>query len=248
MKTLFLPLITFLIISVSVCAQEKTKKEEKHTRIVKMDTDGKKTELDTLITNGIFVGNGDTIGVKKGMKFNPGTKMKTDSIQKMVEHRFEYEISDDGNNNIVIFKNGKRMNPSFNPFPDEKDTVSSHSDRLIIVDGFPRYFVDKKHFIYPAMPGLGEVPPMPFPELHKAIKVKSPKNKNIIDLSDPGIISYKKKKLKGGREKIILIRNEMNEDKVRVINAEDKVIRIMENKRDGGTEMKVEVETNDPKK
>jgi hypothetical protein len=32
------------------------------------------------------------------------------------------------------------------------------------------------------------------------------KNNNIIDLSDSGIVSYKKKKLSGGREKIVIIR------------------------------------------
>lgn len=33
-------------------------------------------------------------------------------------------------------------------------------------------------------------------------------NENIIDLTDPGIISYKKKQLRGGREKIVIIREE----------------------------------------
>ncbi len=35
---------------------------------------------------------------------------------------------------------------------------------------------------------------------------------NVIDLSDPGIISFKKKKLSGGREKIEIIRNEVEEN------------------------------------
>jgi hypothetical protein len=37
---------------------------------------------------------------------------------------------------------------------------------------------------------------------------------NVIDLSDPGIISYKKKKMSGGREKITIIRNEPSEKEI----------------------------------
>ncbi|MGC9355399.1 MAG: hypothetical protein ACP5D9_16240 [Mariniphaga sp.] len=48
-------------------------------------------------------------------------------------------------------------------------------------------------------------PPYP-PKVPHIVKLNKKLHGNIIDLSDPGIISYKKKKLKGGREKIILIR------------------------------------------
>ena len=37
--------------------------------------------------------------------------------------------------------------------------------------------------------------------------LKSQNNGNVIDLSDPGIISYDKKELKNGKEKITIIRN-----------------------------------------
>jgi len=42
-------------------------------------------------------------------------------------------------------------------------------------------------------------------------------SRNMIDLSDPGIISYEKKKLSGGREKITIIRNEVKETENKVI-------------------------------
>ncbi len=41
--------------------------------------------------------------------------------------------------------------------------------------------------------------------------------RNVIDLTDPGIISYEKKKLSGGREKITIIRNEVKEEENKVI-------------------------------
>jgi hypothetical protein len=47
---------------------------------------------------------------------------------------------------------------------------------------------------------------------------------NMIDLSDPGIISYKKKKLSGGREKITIIRNEPSKKEIE----KDIVIKIPE--------------------
>jgi hypothetical protein len=58
---------------------------------------------------------------------------------------------------------------------------------------------------------LAPHPPHP-PKVPHIVKLNKKLHGNIIDLSDPGIISYKKKKLKGGREKIILIRNEPSDE------------------------------------
>jgi len=49
------------------------------------------------------------------------------------------------------------------------------------------------------VPGIPPVPPLRF----------SMKQRNVIDLSDPGILSYKKKKMSGGKEKITVIRQEI---------------------------------------
>jgi hypothetical protein len=46
----------------------------------------------------------------------------------------------------------------------------------------------------------------PAPQKTPFLRFNRNKNENIIDLSDSGIISYKKKKLSGGREKIVIIR------------------------------------------
>jgi hypothetical protein len=48
------------------------------------------------------------------------------------------------------------------------------------------------------VPGIPPVQPFRF----------SMKQRNVIDLSDPGIVSYRKKKISGGREKITVIRQE----------------------------------------
>ena len=43
------------------------------------------------------------------------------------------------------------------------------------------------------------------------IKGLTAQGRNVIDLSAPGIISFEKKKLSGGREKITIIRNEVKQ-------------------------------------
>lgn len=52
--------------------------------------------------------------------------------------------------------------------------------------------------------GGPDTPPLPVVHGVKGIGVREG---NVIDLSDPGIISYKRKKMSGGREKIQIIRN-----------------------------------------
>ena len=49
------------------------------------------------------------------------------------------------------------------------------------------------------------------PKAPSVFHFKSKKDENTIDLSDPGIISYKKKSISKGREKIVIIREEKEE-------------------------------------
>ena len=57
--------------------------------------------------------------------------------------------------------------------------------------------------------------PVAYPGMER---VRHLPGRNVIDLSDPGIISYQKKKLSGGREKITIIRNEVKEEVNDVFN------------------------------
>jgi len=57
-------------------------------------------------------------------------------------------------------------------------------------------------------------------------------NPNIIDLSDPGILSFKKKKMSGGREKITVIRKEVQE----MTLEENQIMQIDRNLETGGDE------------
>jgi hypothetical protein len=59
----------------------------------------------------------------------------------------------------------------------------------------------------------------------RAPRARHLQGRNVIDLSDPGIISFEKKKLSGGREKITIIRNEVkqNEEETFNIQVDDSV-------------------------
>jgi hypothetical protein len=176
----------------------RDKKTEKHIKMVKVDDDGKKVELDTVITGDqIFVWQGDTIGGGNVMKWISKGDFKMDSIHQNFDMNFEYKIDDDGEGNMIIMKSGK----------------------------------GGKHMIMaPVPPGA----PMP-PHAPGMMMFRSQNNKNVIDLSDPGIISYDKKIQKDGTEKITIVRKQVRED-------DEKVIHIKELKEGDGKKVEVKVE------
>lgn len=64
------------------------------------------------------------------------------------------------------------------------------------------------HIIMPPMP-----PDVPFPpHAPHVMMFRNNRNKNVIDLSDPGIISYDKKLMKNGNEKITIVRKQVDEN------------------------------------
>ena len=158
----------------------RTKKTEKHIKMVKVDDNGKKMELDTIFTSDEpFVWNGDTIGGGKEMKWITKEDFKMDSMHMNTDMTFEYNIEDDGKGNMVIMKSGK----------------------------------GSKHMIMaPVPPGA----PMP-PHAPNVMMFGNHNRKNVIDLSDPGIISYTKKIQKDGTEKITIVRKQVNEDEAEMM-------------------------------
>ncbi len=76
----------------------------------------------------------------------------------------------------------------------------------------------------PAMPRLQAAPGA------RTFMFRSQQSPNVIDLADPGVISFKKKKMSGGREKITVIRQEVKE-----MNWEEKqIMQIDRNLKSGG--------------
>ena len=204
LMVIFLSGFTFFLLSSLYLIGEnpqdppRDKKSEKHIKMIKVDDNGKKVELDTVITGDqVFVWQGDTIGSGKDMKWISKGDFNMDSIHRNFDMNFEYNIEDDGEGNMVIMKSGK----------------------------------GGKHMIMaPMPPGT----PMP-PHAPGMMMFRNHNNKNVIDLSDPGIISYDKKILKDGTEKITIVRKQVSED-------DGEVIHIKEMTEGDGKKIEVKVE------
>lgn len=181
-------------------------KKNRHVRLVKIK-DGKKTELDTVFTNNdVFVWNGDTINPEG--RFNKFKDGDFDIARNWGEN--------DKGGNIMHFKHRKGMkgNPQewqFTP-GENMEIVTEDNDstgkRIVIQKMMDDGHVD--HMIYRDGPGMENFPPVPpVPPMPPMPHVKMfgiQHSGKIIDLNDPNIISYKKKEISGGREKIEVIR------------------------------------------
>jgi len=189
-----------------------------HIKLMKIEN-GKKMELDTVLTaDDFFVWDGDTINPEEG-----AAMFDHDGFGK--KHHFGMNIDErDGKKTMTVRRFGKEdddeplffkfdLDDDFPMFVDDKEpgrrSVCIHKR---MKDGDPEASVrmnqsGAKHFC----PGCPEF---------SGSEMKfdgGRQNGRVIDLNDPNIISYRKKKLSGGREKIEIIRkksdrNEMSFD------------------------------------
>ena len=186
--------------------------KSRHVRLVKIK-DGKKTELDTVFTNNdVFVWSGDTINPAR--RFNKFEDGDFDFVRKWGE-------KDEGEN-VMYFKPRKGMkgNPQewqFTPGKNMKivtEDNDSTGKKIVIRKMMDDGNVD--HMIYGDGPDMEDFPPMPpVPPMPPMPHVKMfgiQHSSKIIDLNDPNVISYKKKEISGGREKIEIIRKKSGEN------------------------------------
>ncbi len=168
------------------------KKEKKHIKIVKVGDDGKKVEIDTVIEgHNVFVFEGDTIGGHKGMKWVSDEDFDFDMDMDM-----DFEVKESGN--VIIMKSVK----------DGKTMV-----REIKIDGncedvdMMKWHSKSGNNVFFGAPHAAHAP--------KIIRIEK-HGGNVIDLSDPGIISFVKKDLKDGKEKITIVREKPSEKEIEV--------------------------------
>ncbi len=175
----------------SAMAQDEQTEGEKYHIILEKDENGKKTRLDTVVT-------ADTPFVWEGDTNRPGSRGDSGMARY-----FEFKTDDDGKVNLFVLKEQEEMLDSLREsledmqkeinenimifkYPMDEGAMEWHSDRP-----------QKWHFDHDfTFPEKGEVFYFGDGQQHK----------NIIDLSDPGIISYKKKTMKDGTEKITIVR------------------------------------------
>jgi hypothetical protein len=180
--------------------------KNRHVRLVKVKGD-KRMELDTVFTNNdVFVWNGDTI--------NPARHFRNlkDGDFDIVRNLGEKDKS----GNVMYFKHHKGTKGN----PQEWQLTPGENMEIITedIDSMGREIVIRKmmndgnvgHMVYANGPDMKHFPPMPpMPPVPPAPHVKMfgiHHSDKIIDLNDSDIISYKKKEISGGREKIEIIR------------------------------------------
>lgn len=185
-------------------------KKSRHVRLVKIEN-GKKMEIDTVFANDdVFVWQGDTINP---MKHKGG----------MMVHRFG---KGDGKANVMVFKqrDGKGEDPMFFDMKtaDDMDVLIDNNDttgKKVMIrkimrdspDGNVMFFRGHGPGHFPPVPPVPPAPPVPH-----IMKFKH--SGKVIDLNDPNVISYKKKDLSGGREKIEIIRKKADENEAETFN------------------------------
>ena len=175
----------------------KDKKVKKQVKMVKIEN-GEKVELDTIIEgDNVFVWKGDTINGGKDLKWITKGEFNLDSLHQHFDMDFDFEMNEDGEGNVFIIKSGKGDNKMVKEFKinGDHEVMMWHNNK-------------SKNDVF-----FGDAP-MPPHAPHMMIMNKN--KKNVIDLSDPGVISFKKKKLSGGREKVTIIRNEVDEKEVEI--------------------------------
>ncbi|MBT3382722.1 MAG: hypothetical protein HN778_05430 [Prolixibacteraceae bacterium] len=195
------------------------KKVEKHIKMVKVDENGNKVELDTIIKGGdVFVWNGDTVGGAKELKWITKDDFVLDSLHENMDFDFDFDVEKDGEGNVFIMKSGKggkTMVKEFkidgdsdHKFLMEIDEDGKHGDNDVMM-----WHGDEGNnemiFRAPKVAGVPHPPNAP-----NVAFFGQKKSGNVIDLSDPGIISYNKKKMKNGTEKITIIRKEVPEENI----------------------------------
>lgn len=180
-----------LLIPFLAFTQSQDQKKTRHIKMTKIEN-GKKMEIDTVLTgNDVFVWNGDTINPQKHIKgFSPSEfdKRHPEKVRKMIM------LSDSGEDVRVITEEG--------------DTVG---EKIIIRKG-PGSDEERDHLIYLGERNNGRFPPVPgAPGVPHMKRFRAMHSSKMINLNDPNVISFKKKDIGGGREKIEIIRKKTNE-------------------------------------
>ena len=197
-------IIGFLVLtsfSLRELPQDPPRGHKKHIKMVKIE-DGKKTVMDTVLSDeSVFVLKSDST---KGFEWIGERVGVLDSLK---EFKFDFDIDTDvdgGKHKVIMYMTDNGKNKMVKEFKFSDD--DAHGNVFFSGDGcLEELYGD--HMVWTAKKGSPHV------NIIKK-KVKG----NVIELSDPGIISYKKKKLSGGREKIEIIRNEVADEELENID------------------------------
>lgn len=198
--------------------QSQEPKKTRHIKMMKIEN-GKKMEIDTVLTgDDVFVWNGDTLSPEKHIKkFSPSE----------FDKRHPEPMDRDFNKRRSPIRRGGALDDprimhgdsteDIQIFMDEGDTVG----QKIIIHKMRRNGDEKDHFIYLNSPDGGQFPPVPgVPPVPHIKRFRAMHSSKMINLNDPNVISFKKKDIGGGREKIEIIRKKTKESDNMDLNME----------------------------
>jgi len=186
------------------------KKKTAHIKVVTVK-DGEKQVLDTVIEGNDL----KVLHEGKGKNFT-WTTVHATSLPDSLTEKFEVNKGEGKGNHVIIRKRGLDSGPieirEIETLGDSGKKVVVHVEKsdpgeedvfMMRPGAGPQHRIIQAPFV----PGIR----MPY---YRTARVRHLPGRNIIDLSDPGIISYEKKKLSGGREKITIIRNEVKQNEL----------------------------------
>ena len=176
--------ITPFIQDLSAQSNNTNSQNEYRIKIVKVDGN-KKTELDTIVTGkNSFVWNGDTINPVNGMIFM--------SIRDGESEDYNFSFSDGIGQEFFIVTDKEKLDSILEVVKKNISTYNNVPEDSI-------FNWHRKNNI---------IKPFDYKQLNSvnAITHLLSDNKNIIDLSDEKIISYRRKEIRDGKEKITIIR------------------------------------------
>ena len=192
---------------------------QRQVRIVKV-TDGDTTVVDTVI---------DRRG--PGQFFRGDRMIGHDRIMEWVSRDFSGNELGDSARRVIIIRKGQGTEPLFlHKRSGPSDSLWRQRFRIerkeILGGDTVMAFGDRNGPMFRRFPShLRRSFAPPVPRVHMIRE----QHANVINLNDRGIISYKKKKMSGGREKITIIRNEVKESDMtggqRFVNPQDELIR-----------------------
>lgn len=169
------------------------KKVEKHITIKKVDEDGNQITLDTIIeVDNVFVWQGDTISGGHEMKWVSKEDFDFDGDFDM---DFDIDVEETADGRAIIMKSDKDGKKMVKEIKIDMEDMEKDMEMMML------------HM--PEISGMPHLPHAP-----KAMFIQKQSTKNVIDLSDPGIISYNKKKMKNGTEKITIVRKQVSEEDI----------------------------------
>ena len=179
--------------------ETQEQKKTRHIRMIKTEN-GKTMELDTVLNgDDVFVWNGDTVNPVKHIA----------GFGRELDRR-------NGNGLNFRHRGGEPGKPAFGHMPS-RDRKGSGGDRMMD----RRRMKDDPgnnmfYFNDPGMQHFSPVPSLP-PVPHMGMRGIQ-HQEQIINLNDPNIISFEKKKMSGDREKIEIIRKKSDDNKNSTFN------------------------------